>query len=349
MKIENSNLSFFSLSFPNRFNLDKRFEYKCSWKILCIALIFLSIILTVLLAYFASKYIWFWLFFSSQPLSSLLVAIFGVVILSREDEWYFLCRSKHRHRHLSQAAKVSREWVRTMWFWWISKYLEISASNRWGIIQELIIYLELLFLLWDLCSLLALRLNELTLESFSDISARETRRTNSRIYIIHSLNSVDDIMLAQANAFCICSFMLWWIVRWGCTAAHSHNKKRKVLRMNELKEEMEITCWKFFSRFSYPHLVFGLPFIYLNSQQVSITLPILIYVKNAEREERAQNSFVIFNLNNSTPFSSHLQHSSQFNETKYRSIKLYPRPRCEIIANTCQFSKSSSVGWWRIE
>lgn len=39
-----------------RFNLDKRFEYKCSWKILCIALIFLSIILTILLAYFASKY-----------------------------------------------------------------------------------------------------------------------------------------------------------------------------------------------------------------------------------------------------------------------------------------------------
>lgn len=38
-----------------RFNLDKRFEYKCSWKIFSIALIFLSVILTALLAYFASK------------------------------------------------------------------------------------------------------------------------------------------------------------------------------------------------------------------------------------------------------------------------------------------------------
>lgn len=38
-----------------RFNLDKRFEYKCSWKIFSIALIFLSVILTTLLAYFASK------------------------------------------------------------------------------------------------------------------------------------------------------------------------------------------------------------------------------------------------------------------------------------------------------
>lgn len=47
-------ITFFSLC---RFNLDKRFEYKCSWKIFSIALIFLSVILTVLLAYFASKYL----------------------------------------------------------------------------------------------------------------------------------------------------------------------------------------------------------------------------------------------------------------------------------------------------
>lgn len=46
---------FFSLY---RFNLDKRFQYKCSWKLFSIALIFLSVILTALLAYFAGK--WFY-------------------------------------------------------------------------------------------------------------------------------------------------------------------------------------------------------------------------------------------------------------------------------------------------
>ncbi|KAG5682597.1 hypothetical protein PVAND_011940 [Polypedilum vanderplanki] len=39
---------------PSRFNLDKRFQYKCSWKLFSIALIFLSVILTALLAYFAA-------------------------------------------------------------------------------------------------------------------------------------------------------------------------------------------------------------------------------------------------------------------------------------------------------
>ncbi|CAG9802441.1 unnamed protein product [Chironomus riparius] len=38
----------------SRFNLDKRFQYKCSWKSFSIALIFLSVILSALLAYFAA-------------------------------------------------------------------------------------------------------------------------------------------------------------------------------------------------------------------------------------------------------------------------------------------------------
>lgn len=50
-------LSFISPFSSYRFNLDKRFQYKCSWKSFSIALIFLSVILSALLAYFAGK--WF--------------------------------------------------------------------------------------------------------------------------------------------------------------------------------------------------------------------------------------------------------------------------------------------------
>lgn len=49
-------LMFFSISFFCRFQIDKRCQNRCSWKCFSIALILLSIVLTVMVAYFASKY-----------------------------------------------------------------------------------------------------------------------------------------------------------------------------------------------------------------------------------------------------------------------------------------------------
>jgi len=41
-----------------RFHIDKRCQHRCSWKCLSIALIFVSVVLTAMLAYFAGKNFW---------------------------------------------------------------------------------------------------------------------------------------------------------------------------------------------------------------------------------------------------------------------------------------------------
>lgn len=140
-----------SLLLPNRFNLDKRFEYKCSWKILCIALIFLSIILTVLLAYFASKYIWFWL--CLPPLSSPCFSHYPT-------KWWkiltppTLCHKQRQNIVIISPTKAARNASHENDVILMDKQISWDFAfsyipNRWEIIQELIIYLELLFLLWD--------------------------------------------------------------------------------------------------------------------------------------------------------------------------------------------------------
>lgn len=42
---------------PSRFHIDKRCQYRCSWKCFSIFLIFLSVLLTGMLTYFAGKLI----------------------------------------------------------------------------------------------------------------------------------------------------------------------------------------------------------------------------------------------------------------------------------------------------
>lgn len=45
-----------TLSVFYRFHIDKRCQHRCSWKCLSIALIFISVVLTAMLAYFAGKH-----------------------------------------------------------------------------------------------------------------------------------------------------------------------------------------------------------------------------------------------------------------------------------------------------
>jgi hypothetical protein len=54
-------------SFFFRFQIDKRFQHRCSWKCFSIALIILSIVLATMVAYFASKFSKFNNNFSNIP------------------------------------------------------------------------------------------------------------------------------------------------------------------------------------------------------------------------------------------------------------------------------------------